>query len=549
MLPTQLPTNHFQISPLDDTLNRVAESLQLDPTRRQRIETSYKAVSEWIEKDLTFFRSTLVDIYPQGSIRIDTTVKPYRQSEFDVDFVCHLDFLTGKLHDALEVLDELERRLREHDTYKGRIKRKNRCIRIVYADDFHLDILVGCQELTDNPERLLVPDRQLKDWTFSNPIGYGNWFEQQAWVPQQAWQLLKESYQQRMMVEAAQKLTDPVPYALKPPLKRAVQILKRLRDVYFYNNPDLAASSIVLTTLTGYAYQKQLSIADIIAGWADYTLSRVRYDERRQPIPFEVPNPANPRENFGDKWKSEPTIFKAFVNFVLYLRDTWARITSATNPATRDELLQGLFGYERIQRILTEQRDWTAKVQKLSTLSGLIAAPTLHTKPDVKLTPDPTPIKNQPHRFHGGPRFAAGKIRQRNTVGFYQMHFLEKAYGTTFRCRLENGKLVAEGWIQPHELCGPYKVKIEYLPGMAPWVYIINPVIEPHPAIHMYSDRSLCLHFADDHRWTDRTRIAETTVPWIAEWLVCYEVWLLTDTWIGAEAPHEQTKITTTPIL
>lgn len=538
MLPIPLPTSHYQISPLDDTLNRVAESLQLDSTRRLRVETSYKALSEWIEKDLSFFQNTLVDIYPQGSFRIDTTVKPYQQSEFDIDFVCHLDFLTGKLYEAIEVLNELERRLRDHDTYKGMIKRKNRCIRVVYADDFHIDILVGCQELMNNNERLLVPDRRLKDWTFSNPIGYGKWFDDRSIVPQQEWLTLKNSYNQRMLIEAAQKLNDPIPYALKPPLKRAVQILKRIRDVYFYDKPNLAASSIVLTTLAGYAYRKELSISEIIAGWAAYTLAQVQYTAGGKPIPFEVPNPANTQENFGDKWKDDPKLFEAFVGFVTDLRDAWQRAVDTNSLGVRDDLLQNLFGEERIKRILMEQRDWMDKAQKVNTLGGLIASPSLYTTPNVKLTPEPTPIKNQPHRFHGGSRFAAGKTRQRNTVGLYQMHFLEEAYGPTFRCRLENGKLVVEGWIQPHALCERYKVKIEYLPGIAPWVHIISPVIEPQPAIHMYSDKSLCLHFASDHTWTNRTRIAETTIPWIAEWIVCYEVWLLTNQWIGVEAPH-----------
>ncbi|GAB3702359.1 hypothetical protein GCM10027592_31690 [Spirosoma flavus] len=538
MAPTSEQPRQYQISQLDDTLNRIAESLQLDPTRRQRVETSYKAVSQWLESDLPFFKNVLIDIYPQGSMRIDTTVKPYQKSEFDLDFVCHLDFITGKLHEAIEVLDELERRLREHETYKTMVERMNRCIRLIYADDFYMDILVGCQEEEADSQRLIVPDRQLKDWTPSNPIGYANWFEQQAWVPQLEWKLLKDSYEQRMMLKAAQKLPDPVPYALKPPLKRAVQILKRIRDVYFYDKPDFATSSIVLTTLAGYAYQKQLSISDIIDSWAEYTLTRIRHNERGELIPFEVPNPANRDENFGDKWEKNPKLFSEFIKFVSDIQLAWRTIISTNDQYTRDERLQKLFGSKRIKHILAEQHEWSIKSHKVETLSGLITGTSLYTTPDVKLTTNPTSIQNQPHRFYGGQRYPAGKIRQRTSVSFYQIHFLNQAYGKTFRCRVENGKLIAEGWIQPHELCGRYKIRLEYVAGVAPWVYIISPTIKPNSSIHMHSDQSLCLHFPKDHNWTHRTRLAEITIPWIAEWIVCYEVWLLIGQWIGQEAPH-----------
>ena len=56
----------------------------------------------------------------------------------------------------------------------------------------------------------------------------------------------------------------------KPPLKRAVQLIKRYRDVYFEENADSAPISIVLTTLAGQIYKGQSSvykaISDILEG-------------------------------------------------------------------------------------------------------------------------------------------------------------------------------------------------------------------------------------------------------------------------------------------
>jgi hypothetical protein len=54
--------------------------------------------------------------------------------------------------------------------------KKNRCIRIVYANLFYIDILPGFQESALDINRIVVPDRSLKDWTPSNPKGYAEWF-------------------------------------------------------------------------------------------------------------------------------------------------------------------------------------------------------------------------------------------------------------------------------------------------------------------------------------------------------------------------------------
>jgi hypothetical protein len=49
---------------------------------------------------------------------------------------------------------------------------------------------------------------------------------------------------------------------------------------------------------------------------------------------------------------------------------------------------------------------------------------------------------------------------------------------------------------------------------------------------HVYEDDVLCLHLTDE--WTADMLIATTTVPWAAEWLLHYEIWLSTDgTWCG----------------
>ncbi|MCW1431349.1 hypothetical protein [Novosphingobium sp. JCM 18896] len=50
----------------------------------------------------------------------------------------------------------------------------------------------------------------------------------------------------------------------------------------------------------------------------------------------------------------------------------------------------------------------------------------------------------------------------------------------------------------------------------------------------------LCLYYPDGAEWSEGMLLAETIVPWTAEWLFYYEMWQVTGTWGGPEAPHAE---------
>ena len=57
----------------EDILTRIAVSLELDETRKQRMESAYNAVYDILEKDEVFFSKVDFLVYPQGSKAIGTT--------------------------------------------------------------------------------------------------------------------------------------------------------------------------------------------------------------------------------------------------------------------------------------------------------------------------------------------------------------------------------------------------------------------------------------------------------------------------------------------
>ena len=191
-------------------------------------------------------------------------------------------------------------------------KEGRRCWTLNYADSamFHMDILPAIPDdyrwllglgvpfdlarhavcITDKKRWDIDPD-----WPRSNPKGYDLWFRER----------MKIVFAQRRKMFAEQMRTniEDVPeYKVKTPLQRAIQILKRHRDLMFENDPDDKPISIIITTLASHAYNNQEDLFDalssIINGMPEY-ISQVNGK-------VWISNPVNPRENFADKWQENP---------------------------------------------------------------------------------------------------------------------------------------------------------------------------------------------------------------------------------------------------
>jgi hypothetical protein len=120
----------------------------------------------------------------------------------------------------------------------------------------------------------------------------------------------------------------------------------------------------------------------------------------------------------------------------------------------------------------------------------------------------------------------------------YQKKLIEQHY-QFMRCRIENNVLVCRGVIASPDYKNEYKVEIKCVYGCEPYTQILEPAdIVPSINIHMYPDHSLCLHYPPDMRWSARTPISDYTIPWLVEWIVYYELYLVNGgKWEGPESP------------
>lgn len=366
---------------IDSYLEGICEKLQITSTQHQLAETRYLAIANWLNAEgsaLAIFRPI---IFPQGSLRIGTTVRPLKQKEFDLDFVCELAVDWWRFSTPMELLDLLERRIRDHKLYREMCERKNRCIRVFYADDFYMDILPACPDKQVGGTCLLVPDCEARDWKASNPKGYADWFENQA----------------RKEIITLKRGIEPIPEQEsadeKPPLKLAVQLLKRGRDILFAKKPENAPISIVLTTLAADHYGKESSVNVALMNILGGIAARIKALPPGDRIV--VCNPSNDDEDLSERWEHDREAWESFVDFIETFHRQWQALNQQRGIDAIAGVLERLFGEEPIKTVVREAALAVQAKREMGALavarsSGIIVGSS---------APDSTRIR--PNTFYG----------------------------------------------------------------------------------------------------------------------------------------------------
>jgi hypothetical protein len=218
-----------------------------------------------------------------------------------------------------------------------------------------MDILPAFPISTQHSNGFLkVPDREAHDWKDSNPKGYASWFQNRSDI-------------KRFVLEKRAKV-EPLPAREttieKPPLKLAVQLMKRHRDILFKDNPDAAPVSIVLTTLAGEYYGQELYISESIAN----ILARISINlppGRR----LKVNNPSHPGEDLSERWNDSPELYQYFVKFIKDFQRSWRNVTETRGIPEISKILEDMFGEEVVVNVLKEQTEYLEKARREGRLS------------------------------------------------------------------------------------------------------------------------------------------------------------------------------------
>lgn len=352
-------------------LERICQELDLTETQFRMAEERYLAVGQWLaDGEVPLVRGS--QIYAQGSFSLGTAVKPLVSSEFDVDLVCFQPELAPSMPPA-SLKQAIGRRLKANGRYAGILEEKQRCWRINYANEFHLDITPSIANPLCGRGGELVPEKERSQWKPSNPKGYRCWFEDKAQLTPR----FTSTETQRQAIRAqVEPLPEPAPF--KGILKRSVQLLKRHRDVWFEKREmALAPVSIVITTLTAKSYASAVNTRayetelDVLLE----VLRSLALPIERQTVGgverYYVWNPTTEGENFAEKWNRDHRLAQAFFSWhAAALADF--EVIAATAGNGLDQVSKALgrsLGERPVAKVLAENTEAVSDARTAGRLS------------------------------------------------------------------------------------------------------------------------------------------------------------------------------------
>jgi hypothetical protein len=330
---------------LASILQTTADVLDIPDHVYEDATLKYEDVGEHLSADDSDLRRYAPQIYPQGSFRLGTVVRPCgRDDEYDIDLVCQVGIAKEGIT-QVDLKNKIGRRLKAREDLAKIISPLRRCWTLAYPSQagmpgFHMDVLPSIPNEERRPTGILLTDTELTKWQKSNPIAYADWFRKRMEV---IFKIRKTALAESMRVS----IEDVPEWRVKTPLQRSVQILKRHRDIYFQQKPEVRPVSITLTTLAAHAYQNQEDVFDALTCIA----ARMSTFIENRNGKWWVQNPVDPDENFADKWNEYPERREAFMQWLKKVETDFMRVSRAETLSNGLIMLDESLGRETMTKV------------------------------------------------------------------------------------------------------------------------------------------------------------------------------------------------------
>lgn len=320
-------------------LGGAVETLDISPDTQQLAVDTYEEVGTWLAEN----GGDRFEIYPQGSFRLGTVVRPSTPSgEYDIDLVCWVQIAKESTTQALlkqRIGDHLHDYLRwkvesGHGDGPATCEPSRRCWTLGYPSlGFHLDVLPAVPDLDHLPTGILLTDKELREWQYSNPIGYAEWFRGRSE------EMLDQLFEKALARHA--NVGEVPTWEVRSTLQRLVQVLKWHAMMFFANDPDNRPPSILITTLAARAYRGE---RDLFTATRSAVSGMDEFIEDRHGT-WWVTNPAHDGENFADKWNYYPERRDAFIAWhrdITTLLDDLSGLTGRGLPVVAARMAKSL---------------------------------------------------------------------------------------------------------------------------------------------------------------------------------------------------------------
>lgn len=374
---------------INEMLDRIIRKIDIGEEMFQAANTEYSDLGRWLDAQSEQYAVT---IYPQGSFALGTVIKPISdKDDYDLDLVCEFEQQYGLTARQLKC-DVVKPWLVNYRKLTGEIENKKRCWHVEYEElpSFHMDIVPAFK----NHEGICITDHdEEKDeyaYIGSNPQGYAEWFFSRS---EEQWKRLYEQYRkQNGIMHASADVEKLDRFKVKTTLQKAVQLLKRHRDIMFKDNSKQKPVSIIITTLAAQLFNGEDNVLDtvnhILANAEEYIKGNVVNGD------YSIKNPSYPSENFADKWNEHPERAEVFFR---WLHQAQADFSSerfiAMDRIGMGTAIKKMFGESIGKTIIAELAEADRSAIKAGTMKVATATGAISKKGTMAIPPN--------HHYHG----------------------------------------------------------------------------------------------------------------------------------------------------
>lgn len=246
----------------------LAKTVNLNQSRLDHLDERVTAIMSCLRKDPAL-GSHVKSHLRQGSWAHRTIIKPLPGDEFDADILLHLAEVREWSKNPRTYINELYQAFRRSATYRDMVEKKNRCVRIHYANDCHVDVVPYLiRGFFENQE--VIVNHATNSFERTNPKGFTSWMR-------------------RRDRRASSNL------------RKAIRLMKYLRD----RQDAFSVPSVILTTMVGNQVSAWWELwdgyKDLPTAFMRLTSSLDYYLQQHERMPH-ITDPGHPGTTFNHRW-------------------------------------------------------------------------------------------------------------------------------------------------------------------------------------------------------------------------------------------------------
>lgn len=248
----------------------LVNKVNLGQGRIKQLDDRVAAITKFLQTGDDSFAENFIDVLPQGSYAHRTIINPVQANdEFDADLLLEMTELEE--WEAENYVQELYTVFRGSSTYRDMVSRHDRCIRIDYANEFHIDLVPYMERHGAH----YITNRSENQFELTNPEGYNDWLDGQNRL-------------------ASGRLV------------KVIRLMKYLRDY----KSTFSCKSVILSILLGNsvsdapAWGDDSEYSDLPTALKNIVGSLDDYLQDNVLMPS-IDDPSEPTENYNHRWNQE----------------------------------------------------------------------------------------------------------------------------------------------------------------------------------------------------------------------------------------------------